>query len=182
MLLVLEGTDGSGKTTVGKLIAENYGFEYYATPPEAFRAARTEMDQNATAEDHYVFYREAVYEASKELWDMLSSGKKVVCDRYWLTTYIYHKVMGLEVDPKDFEHIVQPDLTALLMVSPVQQLRRLDVRGLSAGDRRMMSKQEALAREYKRVVATFSKGVLAVSTDELTPSEVAARIMEAVTT
>ena len=73
-----------------------------------------------------------------------------------------------------------PNLTVFLMVDPDEQARRLLERGLSAGDRRMINRQEALAREYKRCIAKLENPVCAISTDHLTPIEIVERVIVAI--
>lgn len=177
MFIALEGIDCSGKTEVARRLAAHIGAEPYATPPKRFLATRERIDATASPEAHYCFYRDSVLQASEDIWELLAEGKDVVCDRYWLTTYVYHRVMGLNVNPADFDEVVKPDLTALLMVSPDVQAQRFLVRGLSAGDYRMLNKQEALAREYKRAIAHFKGRAVAIDTDHLAPAEVVKQII-----
>lgn len=179
MFLVLEGVDCSGKTSIGKEFAKKFpDFEYYATPPRRFLATRSKMDRDASDEDHYTFYRDAVFEASQEIETLRKSGKSVICDRYWLTTYVYHVVMGLKVDPNDFAHILQPDLTVLLRVGTEVQDKRLGIRGLSEGDRRMLSRQHLLAETYELCCKALVSSLFVIDTDELTLEEVIERIAQ----
>jgi thymidylate kinase len=172
MFIVFEGVDASGKTTVGRLLANHLEAVYYATPPKDFLARREEVDLNASPDDHYRFYLDGVRQASLEIWDLLAEGKTVIGDRYWATTYVYHLVMGAKVSRTDFEGIVFPDTTVLLTVSPEVQAYRLAQRGMSAGDRRMLNRQEVLSREFKKFLVSDGKSLVAIDASHLTPSEV----------
>jgi thymidylate kinase len=65
---------------------------------------------------------------------MLSSGKTVVCDRYWLSTLVYHRAGKMILDGSDFSELVRPDLTVLLLVGPEEQVRRYSERGVEGGN------------------------------------------------
>ena len=149
----------------------------YSTPPKRFLATRSKVDAEANPRDHYLFYLEGVREASIEIQEIIANGKKVVCDRYWLTTYVYHHVMCLDVDRSDFNNIARPDLTVFLAVGCEVQAQRFLLRGMSAGDRRMLDHQQALAREYVRELKLFpSNAIVHMGTDDLTPEQVVDQI------
>jgi len=177
MFIVFEGVDAAGKTTVARLLARHLQAAYYATPPKRFLAEREQVDLCASAEEHYQYYLAGIKEASSEIWDLLADGKVVVGDRYWATTYVYHKVMGAAVSLSDFSGLVMPDVTALLTVSPEVQSYRFVRRGMSAGDRRMLNQQEALSREFKTLYASSAQNLVSVDTSHLTPTEVMLQVL-----
>lgn len=117
MLVALEGADGCGKTTLCAVLAKRLGDIAYATPPKKYFQMKKRVDKNAPAEEHYRFYRDAIYSAHDEIIALLQNGGKVVCDRYWLTTYTYHQVMGVDVSKDDFASVIQPDLTVILALN-----------------------------------------------------------------
>jgi len=129
MLIVLEGIDGSGKSTIAAMIAERCNGVTYATPPEKYRKLRKCVDTNSSLQKHYDFYRDAVIEASSEISAILSSEDTVICDRYWLSTLVYHRAGKMVLDGSDFSKLVQPDLTVLLLVGQEEQVRRCHERG-----------------------------------------------------
>lgn len=176
MFIALEGIDCSGKTTVTQLLAAQEGMVSYATPPKAFRQQRERVDAEASPEEHYRFYLESMKIASAEISALLGAGSSVVCDRYWLTTYVYHRVMGLQVNITDFADLIMPDLTVLLLVCPDIQAERFLQRGLSAGDRRMINVQAQLEREYINALADLKLRSCAINTDHLTPQEVVRKV------
>jgi thymidylate kinase len=159
------------------LLATQQGMVQYATPPAAFRKERNRVDAEASPLDHYRFYLEGICHASADITNLLETGVSVVCDRYWLTTYVYHIVMGLEINAADFEGIVQPDLTILLLVSPDIQAARFLRRGLSTGDRRMINVQHQLERKYVQTLERMNIRSCMINTDNLMPQGVAQRII-----
>jgi dTMP kinase/UMP-CMP kinase 2 len=175
MFLAIEGRDCTGKTTVSKLF-NNLGFVSYKTPPKSISAKRDAIDANATPIDHYHFYLNGIQIASREIEQLLSVGKNVVVDRYWLSTYVYHVVMGLVVKIDDFSDIVKPDLTVLLTVSNGIQAKRFIERGMSIGDRRMINRQAELDSEYKKAVKKFVTPRMIISTDDSSPMDIFCKI------
>ncbi len=183
MFIVFEGVDAVGKTTVARLLANRLGGgTYYATPPSSFLAERERVDLSASPDDHYRFYLHGIHQASREIWALLASGKTVVGDRYWASTYVYHEVMGAAVAERDFDHIVLPDLTVLLSVTSEEQALRFEQRGMSAGDRRMFNDQVQLARAFRKFFTIRPTRLVAIDTTYLAPAEVVAQVVaEAIT-
>ena len=177
MFVVFEGVDASGKTTVARLVANHLQAVYYATPPKEFLSRREEVDLNASADAHYRFYLDGIRRASVEIEEFLSAGKTVISDRYWATTYAYHVVMGASVSKGDFEGIVLPTMTVFLTASPEVQACRFALRGMSAGDRRLLNQQEDLSRELKKLLMEEEKRLVTVDTSSLTLSQVTARVL-----
>lgn len=177
MFIVFEGVDASGKTTASRLLTNHFQAVYYATPPKKFLARREDMDLNANANDHYRFYLDGIHHASVEIGSLLADGQIVVVDRYWASTYVYHIAMGATVSREDFEGIAFPDITVLLTVSSEVQADRLIKRGMSAGDRRMLNQQEALSREFKKLLVDENGHSVVVDTSYLTPTEVITQVL-----
>lgn len=173
MFIVLEGIDGAGKTTLADILAKELGFESYATPPASFRLRRDQVDRFGSPEEKFQFFLEGVEVASNEIWDMLAQGRSVICDRYWMTTLVYHQILGVKVADEDFVNLLVPDLTILLLVSADEQMRRLSARGFSVNDRQMLGKYNLISQAYKRLFAGGRFPNTAVNTDNLVPSEVA---------
>src|SRR3989344_8053595 len=164
MFIVLEGADGTGKTTLCNILAERLGATPYASPPKKYQKIRASVDRNATAEEHYQFYRNGTYDASDEITVLLNNGKKVVCDRYWLSTYTYHQVMGVPVSVEDFQSIVAPTLTVLLVLNHETQIERMLNRGMTVGDIRVLDKQKDVNLAYYRNILEFRIPFIVIDT------------------
>jgi thymidylate kinase len=137
----------------------------YATPPEKYRDMRKKIDTTASIEKHYEFYRDAVIEASIEIADILHSGKTVVCDRYWLSTIVYHRAGGLNLDESVFSKLIQPELTVLLQVSPEIQVQRSTKRGVNACDGQISGKQIELTNLFWNALLVSKLPFIAINTD-----------------
>jgi len=179
MFMALEGADGCGKTTLCLILAEYLGAIAYATPPQKYVEARGEVDKHASNEEHYRFYRDSIYDASDEICLMLQNGGKVVADRYWLSTYTYHQVMGVAVSKEEFMHIVQPTLTVILALDHETRIARMSRRGMSAGDRRVLDKQREIAEAFRTNAVELNIPFIVVDTQNLSPTRCAEIIIEA---
>ncbi len=173
MLVALEGADGCGKTTLCAVLAERLGATAYATPPKKYLQIRDRVDKNAPAEEHYRFYRDGIYDAHDEIVTMLRNGGKVVSDRYWLTTYTYHQVMGVAISREDFAFVVQPDLTVILALNHEVQIERMLHRGMSVGDRRVLDKQREIAIAFYQNALEFNIPFIVVDTQRFSPNQCA---------
>lgn len=164
MFIALEGPDGAGKTTLCSLLATRLEATPYATPPKKYREVRTKIDKNSSAEECYKFYRDGIYHASEEIAEILKRNGKIVCDRYWLTTYTYHQIMGVDVSKEDFQYIVIPILTIILSLNHEVQLNRMIQRGLSVGDRKSLDKQKDISAAFFRNALDFNIPFVVIDT------------------
>lgn len=180
MFVVLEGIDGVGKSTVTKLVAEKLNFIAYATPPKGYMERRMEIDLNGSPEQKFNFFRAGVVVAAEEIKGFLAEGRSVICDRYWMTTYVYHRVIGVTVTEEMFSELLQPDLTILLRASPEHQLQRLIERGMSINDTQMVPRNLQLRKEYEEL---FNRELFvnkSISTDCRNAKQVADQVCRAI--
>jgi len=173
MFVALEGADGCGKTTLCDTLAERLGATAYATPPKRYFQLREGIDRNAPADEHYRFYRDGIYDASDEIGEILENGGRVVSDRYWLTTFTYHRVMGVSVSKNDFASIVQPTLTVILTLNHEVQIERMLRRGMSVGDCRVLDKQREIADAFYRNALELGIPFVIIDTQHFSPARCA---------
>lgn len=132
--IVFEGVDGSGKTTIGKKLAQEIGGVYIRTPSEGYRPARSYVDSSNSSEAKLLFYLSSVVHASHQI-ALSRQTKPVVCDRYVWSTLIPHSAyhgVDLSLLENSLGFITKtleiPTHTVLLTVSEDEQLRRLGLR------------------------------------------------------
>ena len=180
MFIALEGVDGSGKSTLCAILAKKLGATPYSTPPKKYLSFRERVDIDASPEEHYRFYRDGIYDASKEIEAIIANNGKVISDRYWLSTYTYHQVMGVQVAINDFSHIIMPTITIILSVSNDVQINRIMRRGMTAGDRRMLDRQQEIAVSFYQNVLNNNIPFLMIDTRRFTPEACAEIIIKSV--
>jgi len=174
LFIVVEGLSGSGKTTVGQLIAKKIGAVFYKTPAPLFEPIRNEVDRKADTSARLFFYLSGVIQASAEISRILS-GKPVVSDRYLLTTLCYHRALGTLIDVPDcvFNKMLSPDRTFLITCKEEKRLSRLYSRGLSYND-----KQEQRLKVERKFLSEYKKyRLIEIDNSSDDPSEAADEIL-----
>ncbi|CAG37538.1 dTMP kinase [Desulfotalea psychrophila] len=134
-LIIFEGTDGAGKSTQIKMLA-NYlrskgldviaSFEPTNGPyGQKIRQLYTDRNKVTRNEELELFLADRREHVNKLINPAISAGKIVLCDRYYLSTAAYQGALGFDV-----EEILQrnsfaptPDLALLLQI-PVEDGRR----------------------------------------------------------
>lgn len=156
VFIVLEGIDGSGKSSVSHHLKEE--LENIVTTrepsdsPAGELADRTSREETPPHYDFFLYLADRVHHTA-EIKRWLDDGKNVICDRYWGSTCAYQAASGeLALDytiETQEEFIQEPDLTILFDVDPEESLKRIS-------DREQKSKYENM--DYlKRVRENYLK-------------------------
>ena len=130
MFIVIEGLDGAGKSTIARELAEVISAELLSTPGVKFNNIRSEIDEiyKDNHQARQLFYMSTVVSMSEQVRELISQGKNVIVDRYWISTQVYHQWKS---ENKHFEltevekHILRPDVTLFLDLSFEQRKKRL---------------------------------------------------------
>lgn len=126
-LISIEGVDGAGKSTIGKLLAQKLGFQYSTTPVPLYKPVRKAIDEHhPDVFSRFLFYFAATYHSIKDLLATVQE-EGLVLDRYILSTKIYHEVLlGRSLDTffKNVDFPV-PHLTVVLTASSNTLKQRL---------------------------------------------------------
>lgn len=137
--IVLEGIDGSGKSSIADLLYGNFSDVYLTSEPSDSKIGR--MAEEIAHEDTSPFLDTFIYLADRvdhteEIEEKLEEGKTVVCDRYWGSTAAYQAATGdIPLDylidiQKPF--IKEPDLTILFDIDPTISLERIQRREIKS--------------------------------------------------
>lgn len=192
-LIVLEGGDGSGKSTQASLLADRLGALLTREPGgtgtgERIRALLLDPDLPALAPrtETLLLLAARAQHAAEVLTPALAAGRTVVCDRFSGSTVAYQGY-GRGLQPDEVASLsawasggLQPDLVVLLAVSPTVARSRLA--GRSRPDR-VEAEDEAF---FARVTAGFESLAAAhpsrwrVVDGEGSVESVAARVVDAV--
>lgn len=133
-IIVIEGLDGVGKTTLSRTLARALGATWLTTPgvhlrdPETRR--RFEAAFAASPEGRAVAYAATCIDAGAEARAVAAAGRPVIIDRYWLSTRVYAAPhIQPALDPLE-PFIVPPTLT--LFVTAPEDVRRARLTGRGA--------------------------------------------------
>lgn len=141
--VTFEGIDGSGKSTISKLVYEKlksqgYGVVLTFEPTDTWigkcvqRCIESNSDPFVTA---FAFIADRI-EHCKQIQKWLDEGKIVLCDRYAESTYAYQgaQLEDIVKDPIKWlkelstNRIIIPDRTFIFVIEPEKSLARIENR------------------------------------------------------
>lgn len=127
LLVVVEGVDNVGKTTLARRIAEELEFFYLYTPQPPLDCIRREVEALRDFKTRFFYYLTSVVAVQDAIEEQLLSGKSVVIDRYIYSTVIMHQQLGVNINCVNVRQlpIRWPDVGFLLTAqTDVRELRR----------------------------------------------------------
>jgi dTMP kinase len=137
IFLVIEGLDGSGKTTQATLLAQKLidKYEIFLTAEPSRGKIGTfiregclyEQTRLPTEAEALLFAADRIEHMVTELKPALDAGKLVICDRYVYSTLAYQGSAGLSLDwiKTTNARALQPDFSIFIDVPPERVLERL---------------------------------------------------------
>ena len=166
-LVVFEGLDGSGKTTIARKCAEKYKGTYLTSSSKSENRPLIDTSQPTSVITHYDYYRSLVYDLSR---DILTNHLEddIFLDRYWMSTFCYHSALnvnGPRVD--DFNGLAIPDLIIFLDVSLDARIKRLSVRGMNIEDEQMVHFSSNIRNRYLDLLPRIGCRTVSIDTSEL---------------
>jgi len=189
--IVIEGLDGSGKSTAAKLLAERFSEQYlhcYRTyePTNGsigtlIRSILTGKEEAVTNETMALLFAADRYE---HIWK-LNGIRKILLDNYVICDRYYYSNMAYQgIDAKSLELVVQhnqsamidckPDITFFINVSPEECMRRIQKRGENIS---IYENLKELEQIYERYMAAFERmkktdNIIIVGSDTMSPNEI----------
>ncbi|XP_023778480.1 UMP-CMP kinase 2, mitochondrial [Cyanistes caeruleus] len=165
-VIVFEGLDATGKTTVTQAVKDTLNGVLLRSPPACISQWRTVFDDEPTPIKR-AFYAAGNYILASEI-AKASTQAPVIIDRYWHSTAAYTiatetsgKVQDLPPAQDEVyqwpEDLLKPDLVLLLTVDPEERVRRLQHRGLEKTKEEAELEANSLFRQrveesYRRMV------------------------------
>ncbi len=89
IFLVLEGLDGTGKSSVGRILADKFNFEFIDSLLEPFNKRYKEFHQTLDSYSFYIFMLAHLNYTSNKVKELMDTGRGVVISRYYPTTICY---------------------------------------------------------------------------------------------
>ncbi|KAL4624033.1 UMP-CMP kinase 2, mitochondrial [Arapaima gigas] len=137
-VVVIEGLDATGKTTLTQSLKEALGAVLLRSPPQCLTPWRTCFDAKPPL-IRRAFYALGNYITGREI-AVASTRGPVIVDRYWHSTAAYAIATAVSGKVDNLPHpgselycwpddLLRPDLVLLLTVSAEERLRRIRGRG-----------------------------------------------------
>lgn len=189
LFIVLEGIDGSGKTTLRDGICNSLmekGFEVISTAEPTNGKLGTILRNGGTDNqlaEALLFVADRACHTD-EIREQLSNGISVVCDRYYASTLAYQSAgsrgpdYGLLVTLNELATI-EPDVTILLDIDPERSMSRVDDRGEEKSKFEKLEFQKRVRENYLSIA--MEKGFIildATASKETLLSQSMEHIME----
>jgi dTMP kinase len=131
LFIVFEGLDGSGKTTLAKMLVADLDGLYIASPPPLLEmnGIRNIIDEKVGLETRFLYY----LLGNSYISDIIREARKskiVVCDRYIHSTLSIHQLLGIKINIDiDSLNLEKPDINFFLFVSDEnERIRRIKER------------------------------------------------------
>lgn len=178
-VLVIEGVDCVGKTTLAKAISARCGYRYLYTPQPPLSSIRKEVEALDDPNTRFFYYLTSVVAVQKTIQADIGASKNLVIDRYIRSTLVMHQVLGVDtqcVDTKKLP-ILYPTLSILLTAkSETRAIRRKGRDGIQEYDQRI-EQSVALLEKAQETFRRAYRWSLIIETDDLSAEQVEQRAM-----
>ena len=183
-IILVEGLDGVGKSTLVNALATKLNAELICSPPKipdpvvSYSDLRIRMDQTGPC-TRREYYRCGNFHASL-LIEEARINRPVVLDRYWPSTASFAVLdnpnPGWEPIGTWPSGLVEPDIMFLLTVDEKNRLKRMKNRGLAITEEEVRLNEGKESREHVlRALRSFDP--IEIDTSQLGPDEVLREVM-----
>ncbi len=132
MFVVIEGVDGSGKSTICEFLSNKYSLIKRKSIGGVFNTVKNYFDiDNVTITERFSFLCGEAINNSFLIKEFRKNNKNVIFDRYYYSTLVYCESLLPKVT-RDldflFENLEQPDIVIFINVDYNNMIRRLNSR------------------------------------------------------
>lgn len=147
MIIVLEGLEGVGKTTLSKMISSALPAEYLKSPPPDLNLVRGYYSEINDKSANFYFYLSGLAALQEQIKPFKGSENHLVIDRYIDSTIAYH-ADGVNFTAPAYESsaFLVPDLKIHITCPEQDRLDRMQNRGFHIFDR--PKSDEKAIRQY----------------------------------
>lgn len=171
IFIVLEGIDGSGKTSAISKVKEHLeslGHKVMITmePTKGAIGNLVAGTDDLTPESEALLFTADRACHTKEISGWLEEGYDVVCDRYYASTLAYQSASGLDRDwlySINSKVIMEPDVHILLDIDPEVSLARVDKRGEKVSRFEKLDYLRKVRAAYLEIAESYDLTVLDAS-------------------
>ena len=185
LLIVVEGLDGTGKSTLIASLCDLLDAKLVSNPPEMFDSRISESElrtffDNSDLNRRREYYRTANFISSEIALNMLKNSH-VIMDRYWPSTAAFSQ---MDENQPDWENLgtypigfVHPDVVFLLTVDEVNRAARIMHRGEPMTDEEV--RLSTLHHSREQVLNALREfNPIEIDTSNLTSEEVLTRVID----
>ncbi len=178
VILVIEGVDCVGKTTLAKAIASKRGFRYLYTPQLPLAVIRREIESLDDPNTRFFYYLASVIAVQRKIRSDIDLGRSVVIDRYIHSTLVMHRVLGVDVSCVNTEKlpILWPTVSVLLTATSETRVARRDKRDGSQDYDQHIEQSVGLLDRAQKAFADSHQWSLVLETDSLSAKQVEAQV------
>lgn len=187
-LVVFEGIDGSGKTTISKLVAsrlidQNIEVVWLREPSDSrwgqkIRDLASQKDSIPISEELHYFQEDRKWDVETNIKPALSQAKTVILDRYFFSTACYQGARGLDLNEilaQNREFAPEPDLVFIIDVDVDTALQR--IRKNREAEVRLFEKRDFLTKVRQNYLGIKGDHIHIINGCQ-PPQEVLAEVMD----
>lgn len=172
-LVLFEGVDATGKSTIARELAKLLDAQVYESPPQALRPLKQEILE-LPAMARYHFFALGNWIAAREVERLLDNGPVCMVKSSYATAAFHSALLGEALEAEDTG--LEPDLLVYVSAAWDEIERRLEQRG-RRNQYEAAALLKATSREYARLLSGEDR-LLCIDTTRRSAEEVAKEISE----
>jgi dTMP kinase len=175
-VVVVEGLDGTGKSTLVQSLASAYGLVSMTTPGQELRERfRGPFDEHfgVCPKARALAYAATVFREGGRANELAAQGAGVVIDRYWASSLAYAGPLARPLLDALSPLVPPADCVLYVELDETTRQERLRARGMTPDDEASLERHAELrARFDADLHGPYARAVARVSVDALSPSMV----------
>jgi thymidylate kinase len=155
--IVVEGTDGSGKSTLCDWMSGNFGFKKYKSIGGAFANVKNEFDiDKVLIRERFSFLCGEAINNAFIVKEEIEKGNPIIFDRYYYSTLVYCETLCPSITSEYsflFDRLPKPDLVLFVQTNFENMLKRINQRG----DLSLLEKKYTNEKDFDILMFNYMK-------------------------